>query len=124
MVLENELGLLWDIYTFGKFSHRVISPLNCDAHGVYLKLVEAGYSENIEVYLVSSDNDYIGTKDSRDKAFEAVRKELCKLQKYSFLPNGKYSVIAQKDSCGNWIDFDDAHCLFDPVVVDYIISKE
>lgn len=42
-------GLMWDVHAFGKWLCRVVSPLNWDAHGVYLALVRAGYASHIEV---------------------------------------------------------------------------
>lgn len=60
--------------------------------------------------------------DARDAAFEAVRQRLCKLQRYSFLigPNGGVRRI--KDRAGNWIEFDAAHELFDPIAVDAALA--
>lgn len=49
-------GLLWDVYAFGKWLHRVVSPLNWDAHAVYLDLQRAGYASHIDVQLVSPSN--------------------------------------------------------------------
>jgi hypothetical protein len=50
-------GLLWDVYAFGKWSKRVVSPLDWDAHTVYLDMVRAGYAKHIELRLVSSSNN-------------------------------------------------------------------
>lgn len=50
-------GLLWDVYAFGKWLHRVVSPVNWDAHGVYLELLSAGYAEHIDVRQVSAMNN-------------------------------------------------------------------
>lgn len=53
----------------------------------------------------------------RDAAFEAVRKKLVKLPRYSFhIHNG--NVRRVEETSGNWIEFDIAHRLFDPVAVD------
>ena len=54
----------------------------------------------------------------RDAAFEAVRKRLCGLQRYSFVLDDDGVVRRTQDRTGNWIEFDDAHALFDPVAVD------
>ena len=54
----------------------------------------------------------------RDAAFEAVRKRLCGLQRYSFVLDDDGVVRRAQDRTGNWIEFDDAHALFDPVAVD------
>lgn len=54
----------------------------------------------------------------RDAAFEAVRKRLCKLTRYSFIQSEFVGVRRITDQCGNWIYFDSAHDLFDPVAVD------
>ena len=56
--------------------------------------------------------------DALDAAFEAVRQRLCELQRYSFVPNDNGVVRRVQDRVGNWIEFDDAHALFDPVAVD------
>ncbi|WP_313465349.1 hypothetical protein [Achromobacter sp.] len=60
----------------------------------------------------------------RDAAFEAVRKQLCKLPRYSFLSDGYGAVRRVKDSSGSWIGFDAAHVLFDPVCVDAALSAQ
>lgn len=52
-----------------------------------------------------------------DAAFEAVRKRLCSLPRYSFMIlNG--GVRRQPDKAGNWLEFDQVHALFDPVAID------
>lgn len=56
-------------------------------------------------------------------AFEAIRKKLCALPRYSFVLNYDGLIRCVQDRAGNWIEFDDAHTLFDPVVVD-AASKE
>lgn len=55
-VWNDGVGLLWDVHAFGKFLFRVVSPVNWDAHGVYLELVRAGYAESIDVYQLSASN--------------------------------------------------------------------
>ena len=59
---------------------------------------------------------------SRDAAFEAVRKKLCKLPRYSFHLHGN-NVRRVEEKSGNWIEFDMAHGLFDPVAVDAAIGE-
>ncbi|CAB3838946.1 hypothetical protein LMG26686_01349 [Achromobacter mucicolens] len=58
----------------------------------------------------------------RNEAFEAVRKKLCALPRYSFLIEPHGGVKRMEDRSGNWIDFDAAHELFDPVAVDAALS--
>lgn len=60
----------------------------------------------------------------RDAAFEAVRKRLCGLQRYSFALDDDGVVRRAEDRTGNWIEFDDAHALFDPVAVDAAIAAQ
>lgn len=60
----------------------------------------------------------------RDAAFEAVRKGLCALQRYSFWIGPSGGVKRVEDRSGNWIDFDAAHELFDPVNVDAAIATQ
>lgn len=61
----------------------------------------------------------------RDAAFEAVRKRLCKLPRYSFFAGAALgSVRRVEDRSGNWIEFDAAHALFDPVSVDAALSAQ
>lgn len=60
----------------------------------------------------------------RDAAFEAVRKRLCTLPRYSFLSDGYGAVRRVEDRSGNWIEFDAAHELFDPVSVDAALSAQ
>ena len=53
-----------------------------------------------------------------DAAFEAVRRGLCKIPRYSFALDSRGNVRRCEDKSGNWIEFDAAHALFDPVAVD------
>ena len=59
----------------------------------------------------------------RDAAFEAVRKKLCALPRFSFLSDG-YGVRRVPDKSGSWIAFDAAHALFDPVAVDAALAAQ
>ena len=60
----------------------------------------------------------------RDAGFEAVRKSLCALQRYNFWidPSGGVKRIEARSV--NWIDFDAAHELFDPVNIDAAIAEQ
>ena len=58
----------------------------------------------------------------RDAAFEAVRNRLCCLQRYSFVLDNDGVVRRARDRTGSWIEFDEAHALFDPVAVDAAIA--
>ena len=53
-----------------------------------------------------------------DAAFEATRRCLCKIPRYSFALDSRGNVRRCEDKSGNWIEFDAAHALFDPVSVD------
>ena len=53
-----------------------------------------------------------------DAAFEAVRRGLCKLPRYSFYIDTGGGVRKVGDRIGKWIEFDEAHALFDPISVD------
>ena len=59
----------------------------------------------------------------RDAAFDAVRKKLCALPRFSFLSDG-YGVRRVPDKSGSWIAFDAAHALFDPVAVDAALAAQ
>lgn len=61
--------------------------------------------------------------DVRDAAFEAVRKKLCALPRFSFLSD-RFGVRRVPDKSGSWIAFDDAHELFDPVAVDAALAAQ
>jgi hypothetical protein len=58
----------------------------------------------------------------RNEAFEAVRKKLCALPRYSFLIGPHGGVKRYENRASNWIEFDAAHDLFDPVSVDAALS--
>lgn len=62
--------------------------------------------------------------DARDAAFEAVRKAFCKLQRYSFLLDSRGNVRRCADHCGNWVEFDAVHTLFEPQSVDAAIAAQ
>lgn len=58
----------------------------------------------------------------RDVAFEAVRQKFCKLQRYSFLLDDKGNVRRTPDYCGNWVEFEAVHSLFEPEAVEAAIA--
>ena len=60
----------------------------------------------------------------QDAAFEAVRKKLCALPRFSFVLDDDGLVRRAPDRTGNWIEFDEAHALFDPVSVDAAIAAQ
>lgn len=62
--------------------------------------------------------------DARDAAFEAVRKAFCKLQRYSFLLDSRGNVRRCADHCGNWVEFDAVHTLFEPQSVDAALEAQ
>lgn len=62
--------------------------------------------------------------NERDEAIEAVRRAFCDLQRYSFLKDNDGNVRRTSDKSGNWIDWSQAHDLFDPMVVDALVAKE
>ena len=61
---------------------------------------------------------------SREAAFEAVRKEFCKIQRYSFLIDSRGNLRRCEDTSGNWIEAEAAHKLFEPQAVDAAIAAE
>ncbi|MDQ1758980.1 hypothetical protein RAS14_04410 [Achromobacter aegrifaciens] len=60
----------------------------------------------------------------RDAAFEAVRKRLCAIPRYSFYLDDDGVVRRVEGRSGNWIEFDAVHELFDPVAVDAALSAQ
>lgn len=66
----------------------------------------------------------VDARAERDAAFEAVRNRLCGLQRYSFVLDDDGVVRRAQDRTGSWIEFDDAHALFDPVAVDAAIAAQ
>lgn len=60
----------------------------------------------------------------RDEAFEAVRKAFCKLQRYSFFLDGAGNVRRCADHCGNWVEFEAVHTLFEPQSVDAALAAQ
>ncbi len=62
--------------------------------------------------------------DARDAAFEAVRKAFCKVQRYSFLLDSRGNVRHCADHCGNWVEFEAVHALFEPQAVDAAVAAQ
>lgn len=62
--------------------------------------------------------------DARDAAFEAVRKAFCKLQRYSFFLDSRGNVRRCADHCGNWVEFEAVHTLFERQSVDAAIAAQ
>lgn len=58
----------------------------------------------------------------RDAAFEPVRQKFCKLQRYSFFLDDKGNVRRTPDYCGNWVEFEAVHTLFEPAAVEAAIA--
>ena len=54
----------------------------------------------------------------QDAVAEAMRRQFVKLPRYSFLLDDKGNVRRVPDKSGNWVEFEAAHTLFDPVCVD------
>lgn len=63
-------------------------------------------------------------QDATVAAFEVVRKKLCTLPRYSFVLDDDGLVRRVQDRTGNWIEFDEAHALFDPVAVDAALAAQ
>ncbi|MNU08203.1 hypothetical protein D3C72_2541380 [compost metagenome] len=53
-----------------------------------------------------------------------MRKSLCALPRYSFWIGPRGGVRRIQDRTGNWIDFDAAHELFDPVNIDAALEQQ
>lgn len=87
-----------------------------DTHGDYV----SGYGAELwagwqaRAALAAQDS---GQDRDIDLAFEAVRKQLCKLPRHSFIHSAG-AVRSIQDSTGNWLEFDQVHALFDPIAVD------
>ena len=66
-----------------------------------------------------------GSADKRpyDEAVEALRKAVVALPRYSFLLNSGGGVSRVEDRTGRWIELDEAHKLFDPEMVDWLLAK-
>lgn len=60
----------------------------------------------------------------RDAAFEAVRQKFCKLQRYSFFLDEKGNVRRTPDYCGNWVEFEAVHTLFEPAAVEAALAAQ
>ena len=58
-----------------------------------------------------------------DEAIEALRKAINALPRFSFLLNDAGGVTRVADRHGRWIEWQAAHELFDPVVVDGLVAK-
>lgn len=77
----------------------------------------------VPVYLAATQPAAQGMV-TRDEAFEAVRKAFCKLQRYSFFLDDKGNVRRCPDHCGNWVEFEAAHTMFDPQFVDAALAAQ
>ena len=58
-----------------------------------------------------------------DDLVEALRQDFCGLQRYSFHTDGQGGVRRVPDRSGNWVEFQPAHELFDPVMADAAVAK-
>lgn len=53
---------------------------------------------------------------------DALRKAMCALPRYSFLLNSGGGVSRVEDISGRWIEWDEAHKLFDLEMVDCLLA--
>lgn len=74
--------------------------------------------------LVAGAAPAVDAPGERDAAFEAVRNRLCGMQRYSFVLDNDGVVRRAQDRTGSWIEFDDAHALFDPEAVDAALAAQ
>ncbi|MGE8567532.1 MAG: ASCH/PUA domain-containing protein [Achromobacter sp.] len=131
-------------YELGYFNPSLPRPTVQFAHAIFAFAYQCGQADAQNHAPINRDyrvDDYdegferkgggdcakgAGDVAMRDAAFEAVRKQLCKLPRYSFFVRPKSSGGVQRvnDRSGNWIEFDDAHALFDPVSVDAALSAQ
>lgn len=58
-----------------------------------------------------------------DEAIEAVRRGLNKLPRFSFLLDADGNVRRTPDQSGRWIEWSEAHQLFDPETVDGLLAE-
>lgn len=54
---------------------------------------------------------------------EALRQGLNELPRFSFMMDSKGNVVRVTDPSGRWIDWQSAHELFDPEMVDALVAK-
>jgi hypothetical protein len=55
VVWQDGVGMLWDVYSHGKLSKKVVSPISWDAWSVYRHMVDVGkFSPNIDVRLADT----------------------------------------------------------------------
>ncbi len=76
--------------------------------------------------LVDNINGYLAGEvlpPAVPEVVEALRKALNTLPRYSFLKDDSGGVRKVKDSCGNWVEWADAHALFDLEVVVAVMPK-
>lgn len=108
----------------GWFCEGSFPALFTDSVAVAKRWLEQGH----KVCEVIRSTDIAPTADDaradRDAAFEAVRKRLCTLPRYSFWIGDHGGVKRIEDRSGNWIDVDVVHELFDPVAVDAAIAAQ
>ena len=111
-----------------KALRELLNALNGPAHflgelQVTRSLHKLGHPNPIET-LVEEFNAQVQAHNEgksvgiHDAAFEAVRKKLCELPRYSFQIWEGRAVKRVLNATGLYIEFDDAHKLFDPVAVD------
>jgi hypothetical protein len=58
-----------------------------------------------------------------DKVAEAIRRQFVKLPRFSFHLDSRGNVRRVEEASGNWIEFEQAHELFDPVQVDKALGS-
>jgi chromosome segregation ATPase len=91
-----------------------------DAGKMMREWADANPSEEIKARIKELEAELVAAKatqqgmDAMDAAFEAVRKAFCKLQRYSFFLDSRNNVRRYADHCGNWVEFEAVHTLFEP----------
>lgn len=62
-------------------------------------------------------------QEIQDEVMEAIRLAFVQLPTYSFLKNASGAVVRQRSKAGDWVNFQDAHELFDAERVDGLLAK-
>jgi len=58
-----------------------------------------------------------------DSVAEAIRRQFVKLPRFSFHLDARGNVRRVEEASGNWVEFSEAHELFDPVQVDKALGR-
>lgn len=100
--------------------HNLCEGIAADADGSEWSREEW---ERLDVEMLELKKKNATLSISRDEVVEVLRKAINALPRFSFLLNDAGGISRVAGRGGNWIEWQAAHEIFDPIVVDALVAR-